>query len=135
MTCEVCGHLLPDDYLWRTKCVGCGYLHTLCVDCGCRHARRTGLQPDDTWAELDGCPDEVAVAAAVAGDVGEGVEQAVWRVMRQFMWEAADDRTARRVLDCALREAGLPCDRALTDPSRPGEVGLQLADGREVWSS
>lgn len=135
MTCEVCRFGLPEGYPWRAKCAGCGNLHALCVDCGCRYARRTGLQPDDTWAELDACPDEAIVAQTFMGEIGERSDEAVWRVMREFSWEPADERTALRMLEAA-RASGLPVlGQVLRDAARPGAVGLRLADGREVWSS
>lgn len=137
MTCEMCRYSLPKDYTWRVQCLGCRNLHTLCVDCGCRHSRRTGLQRNawfqgDTWGELDACPDEVMVAAAVAGEIGESAEEAVWRVMRMISGEPNDAQTHHKLVRLAC-EAGLPAAEASINPASPNKVGLRLDDDREVW--
>lgn len=139
MICEVCRYSLPDTFLWRVRCNGCRHLHALCVECGCRYSRRTGLQREpwfggDVWGELDACPDVVVATAELTEAVpGEPLQEAVWRLLRTFSGEPLDERTARQFAERARGEFGLPAAEGVVDLEGYG-LALRFEDGRMVGS-
>lgn len=133
--CEACAYETAPAWAeaWRCACAGCGGRHLVCVDCGLRWGRQIlPGGPEKPWTELDACPAESVVAGAVmGGSPRHNVSRVVWDILQEFIGDPIDDETQANVLKAVLA-ADLPVTHVLTALQRK-DIGLQFADGREVW--
>ena len=127
--CEHCGYSTRPGWAaeWRVWCRGCGSTHLLCVDCGLALGRTRNNWP--VWADMDACPDDVAMLLVLTGkDTDRPGLETVRAVLREHGWV--------EYAIVALRKLGIPVQREIAPESvdRDGDrPGVLLMDGREVY--